>query len=379
MNLDQNKWHKDFQLNGVSFDNVDEILLYSKDFSLEIHNFLVNWFSEDIIINVQTSGSTGKPKPIQLKKELMINSAKATGIFFDAKENTTALLCLPIQYIAGKMMLIRALALGWHLDIVASNSKPLEHINKDYDFTAMVPLQLENSLSKLNLIKKLIVGGGVVSNDLQEKLQNISTQVFATYGMTETITHIAIKKLNKSTSLRGRMTKQSLNRNQLTSSEKANNNKFYQTLPNITIYIDQRNCLVIDAPKVSEEIIFTNDVVELISDTQFNWLGRFDNVINSGGIKLHPENIEEKLLKIISNRFFVTGISDEKLGEKLILIIESDNSTEMKKTLLNEIKKSKLLSKYQVPKEIYFMARFKETETGKIQRKNTLALLRFTE
>lgn len=368
MNLEQNKWHNNFQLNGVSFSTIDEILAYSKTYSLEIYQFLKIWFSTDDSITVLTSGSTGKPKPIQLKKKLMLNSAKATGDFFDTKENTTALLCLPIQYIAGKMMLIRALALGWRLDIIESTSNPLKNIDKAYDFSAMVPLQLENSLSKLNLIKKLIVGGGVVSNELQEKLQNISTQVFATYGMTETITHIAVKKMNNYMSLRGRITKQSDTKV-----------AYYQTLPNVTIYKDQRDCLVIDAPKVSDEIIFTNDVVELISDTQFNWLGRFDNVINSGAIKLHPETIEEKLSKIISNRFFVTGISDEILGERLILIVENDNSTKIKKMLLKEIKNSKLLLKYEVPKEIYFIRKFIETETGKIKRNNTLELLRFKE
>lgn len=347
MKLKENKFHENFKLNGKSFTNVDEVLTYSKVFSEEIHQFLEKWFSADENITVKTSGSTGKPKSILLKKEFVINSAKATGLFFNLQENTTALLCLPTAYIAGKLMLIRAIVLGWHLDVVNPNSNPLDTIKKEYDFSAMVPLQLENSVSNINLIKKLIVGGGVVSNQLQSKIQNVSTQVFVTYGMTETITHIAVKKLNKIET----------------------NPNFYEVLPNVTIYKDDRNCLVIKASKVSEELVFTNDVIDLISDKQFNWLGRFDNVINSGGIKLHPEKIEEELSKIISNRFFVAGFSDEKLGQKLVLIIEGNYQK------INLEKAS--LTKYEIPKQIYFLESFVETETKKIQRKKTLDLLVF--
>lgn len=345
--MDHKVLHKDFQLNGCSFSSSDEILKYSKNRYPEIALFLQEWFSVSSTINVKTSGSTGKPKKILLEKNKMIHSALATGEYFNLKEKTTAVLCLPIAYIAGKMMLIRAITLGWHLDIVASDSCPLKDVKKEHDFAAMVPLQVENSIEKIHLIKKLIVGGGVVSNQLQEKLQTVSTAVFATYGMTETITHIAIKKLNYI----------SVNLN------------FYESLPNTTLFIDQRNCLVIKNDKISKEVVFTNDVVQLISDTQFNWLGRFDNVINSGGIKLHPEKIEEKIAKIITERFFVSGIPDEKLGEKLVLIIEGN---------LQEINLEAIaLSKFEIPKEIYFVKEFIETETKKIQRKKTLDLIQF--
>lgn len=364
--MEQNNYHKNFKLNGFSFTNVDELLSYSIGFSDDIHQFLQEWFSIEDVVIVQTSGSTGTPKKIQLEKEQMQNSAFATGDFFNLKENTTALLCLPTQYIAGKMMLIRALTLGWHLDVVPSSSNPLETISKTYDFSAMVPLQVENSLNKLYLVKQLIVGGGLVSNQLQQKLQTLSTKIFATYGMTETITHIAIKKLNKldfedSKSNFGLF-------------PQAQSRGYFSILPNTTIYIDERDCLVIKAPKVSKEIVFTNDVVRLISDTQFEWLGRFDNVINSGGIKLHPENIEERLSKIISQRFFVAGILDDKLGEKLVLIVElkSLKVSEFKSLLIEKIKNLKTLSKFEIPKEIYFADNFVVTETGKIQRKKTL-------
>lgn len=350
MNLVQSSFHKDFELNGNTFSNVDELLSFSKGFAPETFNFLENWFSDSTTITVLTSGSTGTPKSIPIKKEFMLNSAQATGKYFGLTEKTSALLCLPIHYIAGKMMLIRAFSLGWHLDIIQSSITPLKDVNKEYDFTAMVPMQLENSITKLKLIKQLIVGGGVVSNSLKNKLQFVQTKVFATYGMTETVTHIAAKNLKEQS--------------------------FYRILPNIKIYKDKRNCLVIDAPNISNQLVITNDVVNLISDKQFEWLGRFDNVINSGGIKLFPEKIEEKLSKIIENRFFVAGISDDFLGEKLVLIVENDESKKNSKVILKSIQSLKIISKYEIPKEIYFLSKFLETETGKIKRKENLELLK---
>lgn len=335
-------FHKDFKLNGNSFSSSEKLLVYAKSLSSSVLSFLTDWFSSDNFVVVQTSGSTGTPKPIQLKKEFMRNSAFATSRFFNLPAQTTAFLCLSTDYIAGKMMLVRALTLGWSLDIVAPTSEVL--ITKKYDFSAMVPMQLRNSISEINKIKKLIVGGGVVANDLLEQIQQLKTKVFATYGMTETCTHVAVKKLNhiKTTP------------------------NFYKTLPNVTIYRDQRNCLVIEAHEVSNEIITTNDVVQLISEKQFDWLGRFDNVINSGGVKLHPEKIEEKLATSINQRFFVAGIEDNVLGEKLILVVEG------KKTHIN-LSNVKNLTKYETPKEIFFLDKFIETDTKKIQRIKTLS------
>lgn len=357
--------HKNFELNGNSFSTIDELLNYSINISGSIVNFLSDFFSNDNKIKVQTSGSTGKPKLIEIKKEFMINSAIATGDFFDLKENTTALLCLSTDYIAGKMMLIRALVLGWKLDIVPPTMNPLKDLEKSYDFSAMVPLQVYNSIDDLAKIKMLIIGGGIVSNELKMKLKNISTKVYATYGMTETVTHIAVKSINNV-------------------ELKVNN---YKTLPNIKVSKDKRDCLLIDAPKVSDELVITNDLVELKSDTEFKWLGRYDSIINSGGIKLIPEQIEDKLSKIISQRFFIASLPDKKLGEKVILVIEDslvrfDSAqrpllNNQKSVILNEMKNLKTLNKYEVPKEIYFVSQFIETDTKKIQRKKTLDLVFF--
>ncbi|MDO9038361.1 MAG: AMP-binding protein [Lutibacter sp.] len=347
----KNPFHSAFKLQGKSFQTVNELIDFSKEISVEVGNFLRNWFDAKSFVKVKTSGSTGNPKIIQLQKKQIINSAKATGDYFNLPENTTALLCMSPNYIAGKMMLVRALTLGWHLDILEPTSNPLKNSDKNYDFSAMVPMQLHNSLPDIHKIKKLIVGGGTVSNELLSKIQEVKPEIFATYGMTETITHIAVKRMNV-----------------IASGAKQTH---YTILPNIQISLDHRGCLVIDAPTISEEKVVTNDLVELITSTEFKWLGRIDNVINSGGIKLIPEQIEEKLAEIIENRFFVAGKKDEILGEKLILIVEGIKN----EVLLNKIQQLKSLSTYEIPKEIYFLENFTETETNKIDRTKTLILL----
>ena len=375
------KPHKEFSLNGKKIEGIEDLLRYAKTISEETFSFLNTWFDNSDCIEVQTSGSTGTPKKIQLKKEFMINSALATGIYFNVLEKTKALLCLSSDHIAGKMMLVRALVLGWQLDIVAPSSNPLMLTKNSYDFCAMVPLQLRNSLSELHRIKKLIVGGGVVSDALIAKLKEVSTEVYATYGMTETITHIAVKQLNN-LSLREGSTLQSYHK-QITSVVKRPCNDgtekpYYKTLPNINISKDKRGCLVIDAPKISDKQIITNDIVELISETQFRWLGRYDSIINSGGVKLIPEQIEKKLSVVIDHRFFVAGIPDEKLGEKLILIIENENYILNERYVQNlnfQLSTLNSLDKYEIPKKIYLLRKFIETDTKKIQRHKTLDLI----
>ncbi len=357
--MSNSQFHKDFKLQGKSFNSKEELIDYSKSISPEVASFLKDWFNDKLYIEVKTSGSTGTPKLIQLHKKHMINSAKATGEFFKLPEKTTALLCMSPKFIAGKMMLVRALVSGWEIDVVEPISNPLKNSKKSYDFTAMVPMQLHNSINEIHKIKKLIVGGGVVSKELLDKIQNIDTEIFATYGMTETITHIAVKRLNNVDYVIASETKQ----------------PHYITLPNIKLSQDSRNCLVIDAPKVSTKNIITNDLIELFSETEFKWLGRFDSIINSGGIKLIPEQIEEKLSGIITQRFFVTGIPDVVLGEKLVLIIEKNKISAS--DILNEIKNLKTLSRFEVPKEIYFVTNFIETPTQKINRKKTIKCANF--
>jgi O-succinylbenzoic acid--CoA ligase len=349
------KFHKAFQLNGQSFQNSEELLGYSCQWSQELHSFLQQWLNESRELKVMTSGSTGVPKEIILRKEHMKNSAKATGDFLKLGENTKALLCLSPKYIAGKMMLVRAMELGWNLEVVKESSSPLEELDKVFDFVAMVPLQLSNSLQLLHRIKTLIVGGAAVSPGLCQSLQGKSCVVYATYGMTETTSHIALKKLNHC--------------------QNENESEVYRVLPEVCISLDDRGCLVIDAKKVASERITTNDFVQIIAKDAFYWLGRQDSVVNSGGIKLIPEQIELKLVEIISQRFFLAGLPDDILGEKLVLLIEDSGKSVSNPKKVKQFLKKANLSKFEYPKEIHFVKKFAETETKKIQRKSTLEMI----
>lgn len=349
--------HPDFKLNGKSYTlsqliNVAEAMQFQGDEEEKIMaDFLLNWLYPKDTIVANTSGSTGSPKTITLSKTKMIASAKATGEYFNLPKGTKALHCLSANYIAGKMMMVRALYLGWHIDVVTPNKFPLKQTKQSFDFAAMVPLQLQNSLKELHRVKKLIVGGAAVSPSLQEQIQALPTEVYATYAMTETITHVAIKKLNHR-------------------SEQEMQDDAYQALPQIHFSINDQNCLIINAPDVAESKVITNDVVHLISTTQFNWLGRVDFVINSGGFKVHPEQVEQVLALVIDAPFFVSSLPDEVLGQKVILVVEG------KEAIFPEIDYVRLHS-YEVPKEVYFVDEMIYTTTGKIQREKTKAQLFF--
>lgn len=336
--------HNYFKINGYHL-TADELRRVGYDYIKEgdandraIGEFLLDWFDDKDYIEMRTSGTTGLPKVVKLQKQAMIQSALATGDFFELEPRDKALLCLPVKFIAGKMMLVRSFILGLDLDIVEPSTHPLALNTTKYDFVAMVPLQVQNSIEALQNVKKLIVGGAKMDSSLEEKVLPLKTEVYETYGMTETITHIAARKVGENV---------------------------FTVLPNVNIAQDDRGCLVITVDTISEEPIVTNDLVEIIRENQFIFLGRIDNVVNSGGVKLIPEQIEAKLIDKINSRFFVTGIPDTVLGEKLILVIEGE-----KQDFATDF--FDVLDKYEKPKEIVFVPKFKENENGKLLRKPSL-------
>ena len=343
-NQNYNTVHPKFKWNGISLDReklllaAQDLIKEGDDFERITGEFLLEWFNKKSFITVTTSGTTGFPKKINLEKQAMINSALATAQFFDLKAGNRVLNCLSTNYIAGKMMLIRSMILGFEMDFVTPTSNPLKDNKRNYDFVAMVPMQVQNSILELSKVKKLIVGGAKISETLRNQLLEVPTQIFETYGMTETITHIAVKKIEE---------------------------KYFSVLPNVTIATDKRGCLVIVAPRISDTKIVTNDVVQLISETQFLLLGRIDNVINSGGVKLFPEQIEAKLSDKIKRRFFVIGIPDEKLGEQVLIVIEGKPAV-FDDSVFDD------LDSYEKPKKIRFVTKFVETESGKVRRTETL-------
>ncbi len=347
--------HPKFKLNGEAFPSAEALkecanhfIEKAKDDEVAIGKFILEWLDNNDFITVKTSGSTGIPKNITLQKEHVFNSAEATVSYFDLKEGTKALLCLSSNYIAGKMMLVRAMTAGWDLHIAATEKNPLENINSDFDFTAMVPYQVFHSLADLYKVKKLIIGGGAVPWKLEEELQKCETDIFATYGMTETISHIAVRPLN--------------------GKEKST---VFSALPKVNFSQSKNGCLQIHAPEISEETVATNDVVELISPISFKFLGRIDNVINTGGVKVHPEAVEERLSLHIKQPFFITSEKDGALGERVILIIESEKQLKLE----DYTKVFGTLSAYEKPKKVYNRPQFIYTETGKIKRAEVLKKL----
>lgn len=330
----------------------------SQDWEISMYQFLQAWLDENDFVIVKTSGSTGTPKPIKILKQQMVNSAIKTGKYLNLKKGDKGLLCLPADYIAGKMMLVRALVLGLNLTAAAPSSNPLKHFKEDFDFSAMVPLQVHEILKspegteKLNRIDKLIIGGGPVPEQLREKIRRLKNKTFSTYGMTETVTHIAMELLNG-----------------------PNADGWLQLLPGVHISTDENGRLIIEAPGVASAPVITNDLAEIGKDGRFRILGRFDNLIISGGINMIPEMTEQKTGHLFEQKFAITSLPDERLGEMPVLVIEGDEWNQEQQENLVE-KMAAILKPFEKPRKIIFIEKLPETANHKIDRKALNRLIR---
>ena len=346
------KIHLKFKLNGRYYDaqDLNEVaycfIKEGEPHQKRLGDFLQSWLDNNDYVEVQTSGSIGVPKKIKIKKQAMVNSAIATGNAFNLRPGDSLLHCLPFNFISGRMMLVRAMILGLELDVVPPKIIPVFDLDKTYDFAAMIPLQAQNSLPNLHHFKALIIGGAASPHQLLEDIQDIDTQCYSTYGMTETVSHIAFRPLNG-----------------------PNKTEFYKAMPNVKVSTNAQDCLVLEADYLFDGALETNDVAIMHSENEFKLIGRIDNVINSGGLKLFAEQIEKHLTSEISERFFVAGQADEKLGERLILVIEGKEKP-IDSNIYRELQKN------EIPKEVYFIDKFVETPNRKIQRKKTLELLK---
>jgi O-succinylbenzoic acid--CoA ligase len=307
--------------------------------------FIQEWYNKKETVLGQTSGSTGLPKKMELSKKDMLNSAKATGQFFSFNETAVHFCPLPASFIAGKMMIVRSIEWNTSLHLLPPSSNPLEHCTQKFDFGVMTPHQLQvglSSASKDNIknIKTLLLGGSPISKKLEDKIQDLETEIYIGYGMTETMSHVSLRKLNG----KGK-------------------SSAYKAVEGIHFTTDDRDCLCIHANHLSFKKLITNDIVHLINSTSFEWKGRYDFVINSGGIKLFPEQIEKKLAHVISNHFYITSEAHEILGEQVILKIEGDKIEGIEELI------RPLISKFEFPKKIYFVEKFDRTGSGKIIRK----------
>ena len=333
---------------------------------MDIKEFIDEWNNGSERMLVHTSGSTGKPKPMWVEKKRMAHSARTTCAFLGLKRGDRALLCLSLNYIAGKMMAVRAIEWGLNLVCVEPSGHPLSTINVErltineacsseppprgrqegaLTFAAMTPMQVYNTLQvaeereRLMQIKHLIIGGGAIDEALEAELRHLPNAVWSTYGMTETLSHIALRRIN-------------------------GGEGYYTPFPDVSVSLNDEGCLVIDAPGVCAQTLVTNDCAELHPDgRRFRIIGRKDNVINSGGIKIHAEEVEQMLRPHLSMPFIITKATDPKFGEVVALVYEEGSCGESVKSICQSV-----LPKYWQPRRYLPVEQILLTETGKVRR-----------
>ncbi|MGN1173350.1 MAG: AMP-binding protein [Muribaculaceae bacterium] len=319
-----------------------------KSLTPESELFLSQFTDNKDFVEVHTSGSTGTPKLIRLAKSDMLRSAQASCRFFSITEASRLVCPLSAEYIAGKMMIVRAIVSGAELFMEKPSNQPITQHYGNIDLIPVVPSQLagllanpqnspsqtNNSPSPTNTIKYVIVGGGPVPPAMLNAVKNAPFHTFATYGMTETASHVALRDLSSG-------------------------NDFFTALPGINFSTDNDNCLKINAKNFTFDGIQTNDVVRLINATHFSWIGRRDNVIITGGVKVQIEQIERKISHLFKHDFYVIGIPDDFWGQKVVLYTTEPIAIDSLRPFL---------SKFELPKEIRILSSLSYTPTGKIRR-----------
>ncbi len=318
---------------------------------INVLEFFKEWIREEEWLYQQTSGSTGKPKTIPVSKKSMIESALATIHYFGLGKGLKALLCLSPDFIAGKMMIVRAMVSNMDLITKDVSANPIQNLDNYIGFAAMVPLQvnqiLKQSPDKFRFIKTLIIGGSAIDPVLEKALQTIDTQCFHTYGMTETLSHIALRPING-----------------------INKTNWFTPLENIHISLDQRDCLVIQVPYIQDNPLLTNDLAEIDQYGNFKMLGRIDHVIVSAGRKIQPEEVERKIMHLFNKPFIISSVKDETAGEKIVLFCEQKHEIKALYQLWKQL--SELLEPHQIPRQIIHLEKIPLLESGKTDRKGII-------
>ena len=342
----------------VSIDSIlNRTVAVKSAFEQITFDFISDWFLGREMFVQNTSGSTGHPKPIVITRSQMIASATMSINALDLRQGDNALLCINPEYIGGKMMLVRSLMAGMKIIATTPTSNPFNALSENIpvDFAAMVPYQIHEVIRsaaarRFDDVKKIIIGGATVDHQTEARLQEYRCIFYSTFGMTETISHVALRQLN------GREASDS-----------------YRVLPGIKISTDERSCLQIEWDQLAKKII-TNDIVEIVNTDRFRWIGRWDNVINTGGVKVIPEKLEEVIDKIfnalgVRNAFFVGSVADAGLGNKVTLFIEGSLEVETIEIIKNKM--IPVMSKMEVPKHVILIESFVLTENGKVNREVT--------
>lgn len=316
---------------------------------MSLEAFLSEWNNDSPYVHVQTSGSTGAPKPMLVEKRRMLASARRTNDFLGLQPGDTALLCMSLDFIAGKMMVVRAIERHLRLITVAPSGHPLQTSGDeclDVCFAAMVPMQVYNSLQvpeereRLMQIRHLIIGGGAIDDMLADQLKDFPNAVWSTYGMTETLSHIALRRLSGPDA-----------------------SLWYTPFPSVRVSLSEESTLIIDAPEVCPDTLITNDIADFSSDnSEFRILGRKDNIICSGGLKIQAEELERQLRPHLSSPFLITKRPDEKFGEIVVLLTEG--SVDEARQVCDHI-----LPRFHQPRAYLHVSRIPLTATGKPARR----------
>lgn len=319
--------------------------------------FCERWLAGEERFELYTSGSTGEPRPILLRREQMEASARLTAAAVGLRPGDHAWVCVNTAYIAGVMMLVRGLVVGMEMTVVEPSGNPLAggewsgDPSRSADFTALVPLQVRAALRQtpdhLNKLRVVLIGGAPIDPRLERDLQHVAPTCYHTYGMTETVSHVALRQLN---------------------GEGASDQ--FRPLPGVRLGLDGRGCLTICGPMTLGETVVTNDRVALAQDGAFTWLGRIDNVINSGGVKVQAEAVERAVAAAFAGRrVFVAGLPDERLGERVVAFVEGAGDRRREEAVSG-------LEKYERPRQFVYRAQFCETPTGKVDRRATVEAYR---
>ncbi|MCV9386563.1 AMP-binding protein [Reichenbachiella ulvae] len=343
-----------FQGQTYSINDVSNLLLVAPNYDF-LTNFIKNWTERQELFSFQSSGSTGNPKTIEIHRDQITASVKGTQKALDLREGDQVLLCLNPNYIASIMMAARALILDLDLHIIPASSTPLNQLKGSVDFASFVPFQIyemihNKQLDRLAQIRNVLIGGAPLNQEAQNALAKLPNNIYLTYGMTETVSHIALMKISGSQV-----------------------SETYQCLPGIEIGLHDNDCLKIKGEVTMQQWLYTTDVVEMKSETEFKWLGRADHVINSGGVKIHPEQLEKSIATLLTNQdYFITGLPDDQLGQSCTLIHTGSISEQKLREIQSMIENQ--FSKHHIPRQAIQVAEFIKTESGKLNRKKTLEL-----
>lgn len=338
----------------------DSEISLDEPYFLKVKQLKDAWLSGRQVFSIQSSGSTGTPKKIELQRSQMIHSAKITGQALQLSEGAKVLIALNTEMIAGLMMVVRTLELKWEATVVVPATDPLQNLPGDiiFDFVALTPIQLNTLLTKYpkeiigSRFKKILLGGAPVDAYLINEIADIPSEIYHSYGMTETVSHVALRKINGP----GRTND-------------------YHLLDDIAAGTDERGCLHLYGTVTGNQKIQTNDLVDFTGDRTFIWIGRADNIINSGGIKIQLDKIDRAVAQVLASlqiniSFFCWSLPDQVLGQKLILVIQGENSETFNSLLKTKLRD--ILSKYEIPKDILYIHEFLKTPSGKTDKKATV-------